>query len=112
MIKCLSEASASRLRSAASYFFRFGERIVQWLLFPVAILAATLTVVQSGCNGMLEKIIGRTVTVGVVSQGLGLTTPRWRLVSWAFPIAADWCKARGGHGSADSAAPPRCCRSR
>jgi len=48
--------------------------IVQWLLFPVAILAGMLMVVQSGCNGMLERILDRPVMVGVVSQALGLTT--------------------------------------
>ena len=47
---------------------------MQWLLFPVAILAGMLMVVQSGCNGMLERILDRPVMVGVVSQALGLTT--------------------------------------
>ncbi len=42
--------------------------------FPVAILAGTLMVVQSGYNAMLERIIDRPVMVGVVSQGIGLTT--------------------------------------
>lgn len=42
--------------------------VVQWLLFPVAVLAGTLMVVQSGCNGMLEKIIDCPVMVGVVSR--------------------------------------------
>jgi hypothetical protein len=31
---------------------------VQWFLFPVAVVAGTLMVVQSGCNGMSEKILG------------------------------------------------------
>ena len=43
---------------------------MQWLLFPVAVLAGTLMVVQSGCNGMLERILDRPVMVGVVSQGM------------------------------------------
>jgi transporter family-2 protein len=47
---------------------------VQWLLSPIAIFAGTLMVVQSACNGMLEKMIDRPVTVAVISQGLGVTT--------------------------------------
>jgi transporter family-2 protein len=47
---------------------------VQWLLFPVAVLAGTLMVVQSGCNAMLENIIDRPIMVGVVSLSIGLTT--------------------------------------
>ena len=48
--------------------------IVRWLLFPAAVLAGTLMVVQSGCNSMLERILDRPVMVGVVSQAVGLTT--------------------------------------
>jgi transporter family-2 protein len=55
------------------HFFRFEVGIVQWLLFPVAVLAGTLMVVQSGCNGMLENIIERPVMVGIVSLSVGLT---------------------------------------
>jgi transporter family-2 protein len=47
---------------------------VQWLLSPMAILAGMLMVVQSACNGMLEKIIDRPVTVAVISLGVGITT--------------------------------------
>jgi transporter family-2 protein len=47
---------------------------VRWLLSPIAIFAGMLMVVQSACNGMLEKIIDRPVTVAVISQGLGVTT--------------------------------------
>ena len=47
---------------------------MQWLLSPIAIFAGMLMVVQSACNGMLEKIIDRPVTVAVISQGLGVTT--------------------------------------
>jgi len=47
---------------------------VQWLLSPIAIFAGMLMVVQSACNGMLEKMIDRPVTVAVISQGLGVTT--------------------------------------
>jgi bacterial/archaeal transporter family-2 protein len=46
---------------------------MQWLLAPVAILSGMLMVVQSACNGMLEKIIERPVTVTVVSLGVGIT---------------------------------------
>jgi bacterial/archaeal transporter family-2 protein len=46
---------------------------MQWLLAPVAILSGMLMVVQSACNGMLEKIIERPVTVAVVSLGVGIT---------------------------------------
>jgi bacterial/archaeal transporter family-2 protein len=59
-----------RLRSVL--WFEVG--VVQWLLFPVAVLAGTLMVVQSGCNGMLERILDRPVVVGVISQSIGLTT--------------------------------------
>ena len=55
------------------YLFRFEVGIVQWLLFPMAVLAGTLMVVQSGCNGMLENIIERPVMVGIVSLSVGLT---------------------------------------
>jgi uncharacterized membrane protein YdcZ (DUF606 family) len=64
---------------------------VQWFLFPVAILAGTLMVVQSGCNGMLERMFDRPVMVGVVSQAVGLTTlviAGIATVSWVFPITA------------------------
>ena len=47
---------------------------MQWLLFPVAVVAGTLMVVQSGCNATLEKMIGRPVMVGVVSLSVGLAT--------------------------------------
>jgi transporter family-2 protein len=47
---------------------------VQWLLSPVAILSGMLMVVQSACNGMLEKIIDRPVTVAVISLSVGITT--------------------------------------
>ena len=47
---------------------------MQWLLSPIAIFAGMLMVVQSACNGMLEKIIGRPVTVAVISLSLGITT--------------------------------------
>jgi bacterial/archaeal transporter family-2 protein len=59
-----------RLRSVL--WFEVG--VVQWLLFPVAVLAGTLMVVQSGCNGMLERILDGPVVVGVISQSIGLTT--------------------------------------
>src|SRR5438477_5056460 len=45
-----------------------------WLLSPVAIVCGMLMVVQSACNGMLEKIIDRPVMVGVMSLGIGITT--------------------------------------
>ncbi|MBV9685620.1 MAG: DMT family transporter [Alphaproteobacteria bacterium] len=47
---------------------------MQWLLSPVAILAGMLMVVQSACNGMLEKVIDRPVIVGVISLGTGIST--------------------------------------
>ena len=47
---------------------------MQWLLSPVAILAGMLMVVQSACNGMLEKVIDRPVMVGVISLGTGIST--------------------------------------
>jgi transporter family-2 protein len=40
----------------------------------MAIFAGMLMVVQSACNGMLEKMIDRPVTVAVISQSLGVTT--------------------------------------
>ena len=36
---------------------------MQWLLSPIAVFAGMLMVVQSACNGMLEKMIDRPVTV-------------------------------------------------
>ena len=72
--RCLSNAPSITRVDGCRHFFRFEVGIVQWLLFPVAVIAGTLMVVQSGCNGMLEKIIDRPVMVGVVSQGIGLTT--------------------------------------
>lgn len=45
---------------------------MQWLLSPLAILSGMLMVVQSACNGTLEKVIDRPVTVGVISLGIGL----------------------------------------
>jgi transporter family-2 protein len=48
--------------------------IVQWLLSPIAILSGMLMVVQSACNGALEKAIDRPVTVGMISLGVGITT--------------------------------------
>jgi hypothetical protein len=86
---------------------------VQWLLAPVAILSGMLMVVQSACNGMLEKIIERPVTVGVISLGVGITT---LLVGGAlfgqlgFPTDARAMPGPGGHGSAELAVPWRCCR--
>jgi bacterial/archaeal transporter family-2 protein len=47
---------------------------MQWLLFPVAIVAGTLMVVQAACNGTLEKIVDRPAMVGIISLGAGLTT--------------------------------------
>jgi transporter family-2 protein len=47
---------------------------LQWLLSPVAILSGMLMVVQSACNGMLEKIIDRPVTVAVISLSVGIST--------------------------------------
>jgi bacterial/archaeal transporter family-2 protein len=47
---------------------------MQWLIAPVAILSGMLMVVQSACNGMLEKIIDRPVMVGVISLGIGIST--------------------------------------
>src|SRR5438105_3228783 len=47
---------------------------MQWLVSPVAILSGMLMVVQSACNGMLEKIIDRPVMVGVISLGIGVST--------------------------------------
>jgi transporter family-2 protein len=46
---------------------------MQWLS-PVAILSGMLMVVQSACNGMLEKVIDRPVMVGVISLGIGIST--------------------------------------
>jgi hypothetical protein len=40
---------------------------MQWLLSPIAVFAGMLMVVQSACNGMLEKMIDRPVTVAVIS---------------------------------------------
>src|SRR5918912_1462683 len=48
-------------------------RAVQSLLFPIAILSGMLMVLQSVCNGMLEKIIDRPVTVAVISLGVGIS---------------------------------------
>ena len=74
-LRALSAFRRARVRSGPYlYCFRREVRIVQWLLFPVAVLASTLMVMQSGCNGMLEKIIDRPVMVGVISLGVGLTT--------------------------------------
>lgn len=47
---------------------------MQWLVSPVAILSGMLMVVQSACNGMLEKVIDRPVVVGVISLGIGIST--------------------------------------
>jgi transporter family-2 protein len=45
-----------------------------WLLSPVAIVCGMLMVVQSACNGMLERIIDRPLMVGVISLGIGIST--------------------------------------
>jgi hypothetical protein len=42
-------------RSAAVISFGFEVSIVQWLLFPVAVVAGTLMVVQSGCNATWKR---------------------------------------------------------
>jgi bacterial/archaeal transporter family-2 protein len=47
---------------------------MQWLLSPIAVFAGMLMVVQSACNGMLEKMINRPVTVAVISLSIGITT--------------------------------------
>ena len=47
---------------------------MQWIVSPVAILSGMLMVVQSACNGMLEKVIDRPVVVGVISLGIGIST--------------------------------------
>ena len=47
---------------------------MHWLLSPLAIVCGMLMVVQSACNGMLEKIIDRPVMVGVISLGIGIST--------------------------------------
>ena len=89
--------------------------IVQWLLFPVAILAGMLMVVQSGCNGMLERILDRPVMVGVVSQALGLTTLVFAGIATGelgFPDSSRIMQGPCGHGSVGCAALFRCCRSR
>ena len=46
---------------------------MQWLFFPLALVAGTLMVVQAGCNGALEKALDRPVMVGAVSLGIGVT---------------------------------------
>jgi hypothetical protein len=46
--------------------FRHRVLDVQWLLSPLAILSGMLTVVQSACNGMLEKI-GRSPSQSLAS---------------------------------------------
>jgi Putative inner membrane exporter, YdcZ len=56
------------------YFIQCEVPGVQWLLFPVAVLAGTLMFVQAACNAMLEKIIDRPVTVGVINLSVGLAT--------------------------------------
>ena len=66
--RCLSNAPSITCAVGCGHFLRFEVGAVQWFLFPVAILAGTLMVVQSGCNGMLEKILDRPVMVGIVSQ--------------------------------------------
>jgi bacterial/archaeal transporter family-2 protein len=47
-------------------------RAVRLLLSQIAILSGMLMVLQSVCNGMLEKIIDRPVTVAVISLGVGI----------------------------------------
>ena len=70
----LSSAPSLTCAIGCADFFRFEVSVVQWFLFPIAVLAGTLMVVQSGCNGMLERILERPVMVGVVSQTVGMTT--------------------------------------
>jgi len=70
-LRCLSKAPSAKCAVGCGHFFQFEVSVVQWLFFPVAVLAGTLMVVQSGCNGMLERILDRPVMVGVVSQVVG-----------------------------------------
>src|SRR2546429_1347464 len=42
--------------------------------YAVQIEGGMLMVVQSACNGMLEKMIDRPVTVAVISLSIGITT--------------------------------------
>jgi hypothetical protein len=100
-----------RLRSVL--WFEVG--VVQWLLFPVAVLAGTLMVVQSGCNGMLERILDRPVVVGVISQSIGLTTLVIAGIATGelgFPDNSRLMQGPCGRGSVDCAVPRRCYRSR
>jgi bacterial/archaeal transporter family-2 protein len=46
---------------------------VRWLLAPVAVMAGLLMVVQASCNGTLEKVLDRPVTVAVISLTIGIT---------------------------------------
>ena len=45
---------------------------MQSLLAAVAVFAGLLMVVQSACNGALEKAIERPIVVGIVSLGIGI----------------------------------------
>jgi transporter family-2 protein len=45
---------------------------MRWLLTPVAVMAGMLMVVQAACNGMLEKVFDRPVTVAVLSLSVGI----------------------------------------
>jgi transporter family-2 protein len=60
--------------SAAAYHLRLGVLRMQWLLFPVAIVAGTLMVVQAACNGTLEKVLDRPAMVGIIGLSAGLMT--------------------------------------
>ena len=46
---------------------------MRWLLTPIAVFAGMLMVVQAACNGMLEKVLDRPVTVAVLSLSVGIS---------------------------------------
>jgi transporter family-2 protein len=45
---------------------------VQWMFSPIAIFPGMLSVLQSVCNGMLEKVVDRPITVALISLSIGV----------------------------------------
>lgn len=45
---------------------------MQWIFPPIAVFSGMLSVLQSVCNGTLQKIIDRPVTVAVISLSIGI----------------------------------------
>ena len=76
-----------------------------WLLYPLAILAGLMNPIQSGCNGMLNKVLQRPMLAGAISSsGTFLTVLAVTAVAGQFGLggkAAEvpwwaWCGGLAG----------------